>query len=75
MQKWQRVAKAEGRVCPECARPVSRPAWKEMNRTGKTTLCFTCRYAHWEIPLYGAGGSAWRDNQDREAWDRIRGKG
>lgn len=74
MEKWKILAKAEGRICPECGCPVSRSAWKEMHRyEGKVQPCYTCLYVHWMIPLKHAGGSVMRDNQDREGLDYIRG--
>lgn len=79
MEKWQKKAIEEGRVCPECQRPVSKEQWADMTRTtkkdGKIRHCWTCQYAHWETPLSGRGGSVWMDNSDREVLDYIRGKG
>lgn len=70
---WEQVAIQEGRICPSCKQPVSKPQWKMMQR--KKQKCHTCRLAHWEIPLYSSGGSARDDNQDRDAWNRIRSQG
>ncbi len=73
MIKWKRVAIEEGRICPDCKQPVSKAVWEDMVKN--CTHCWSCRYVHWEVPLRHAGGSARRDNQDRESLDRIRGKG
>lgn len=73
MKDWKTLAVEEGRICPDCKQPVSRATWADMVRNN--THCWNCRYAHWEVPLRHAGGSARYDNQDREAWNRIRSKG
>lgn len=66
---WKAKARAEGRVCPECLRPISKEGWKDMhNRKGKLVRsCWSCRYAHWEIPLYEHCGNVFADNADRDA--------
>ena len=71
MKNWKAIARAEGRICPECLRPVSRATWKAMQTKNGPRPCWLCREVHWEIPV-GAGGSAFRDNADREALDEIR---
>ena len=75
MKNWRIKAIEAGRICPECKQTVSINSWKEMTRYKDVRPCWLCKYSHWEIPLRGSGGSARYDNQDREAWDRIRGKG
>ena len=72
MNNWRTIARAEGRVCPECLQPVSRQAWKAMQTKNGVRNCWTCRYAHWQVRSPGRGGSALRDNADREALDAIR---
>lgn len=73
---WMKKAREEGRVCPTCKKPVSKKAWEHMNKTGVTTDCFDCTYGHWASDPFrrlGAGGSARRDNADREDLGRMRG--
>jgi hypothetical protein len=69
---WMKKAIQEGRICPECKQPVSKTQWQIMTGNGRSLPCNTCRMAHWEGKI-GSGGSSRRDNDDREALDRMRG--
>lgn len=72
---WMKKAIEEGRVCPECRQPVTKGQWRAMNLGSEIISCWNCRYAHWQFPLRGAGGSSRLDNGDREDLNRIRGRG
>lgn len=71
--RWKKIAKQEGRICPECKQPVSKKQWVIMNKSKKISSCWTCRYVHWETGPIGSFGSSRRDNADRDDLVRIRG--
>ncbi len=72
MEKWQKKAIAEGRICPECKQPVSLKTWDMINKTNPIGHCWSCKYAHWEVPL-GCRGNSFFDNQGREGFVYLRG--
>ena len=72
MEKWKIIAIQEGRICPECKVPVAKWQWKQMNIKGDVRHCLSCRYAHWEIPLYESRGNVYDDNADRDALISLR---
>jgi hypothetical protein len=59
---WRDKAKIEGRICPECTRPVPKKYWKPGLKQ-----CYICRYAHRGVSGVGAGGSVRWDNRGTEA--------
>lgn len=70
-EKWQVFAIQEGRVCVECNEPMTKGGYAVAQKKygGK---CWVCRAAHWQVPLYTAGGSVSNDNAGREALDYLR---
>jgi len=69
--KWKTVARAEGRICPECKSPISKEQWKRMQTKKGVDVCWICKSIHWNIPI-GAGGNVFDDNADREVFSDLR---